>query len=818
VTDSPWAVEFEGFSPAEEGRREALCTLGNGVFATRGAAPESRADGVHYPGTYAAGLFNRLESEVEGRRLEHESMVNLPNWLPLTFRAGEGPWFGEPGWEVVRQRQVLDLRRAMLSRSLVVRDPDGRETAVEERRIISMDQSSVAGVEWVVTPAWEGRITVRSFIDAGVENRNVADERHLAGHHLRVVDAGVDGEEVCWLDAETTQSRIRIVEAARTHIVADGPVERSSYHEGDRIGCELVTEAVPGMTVRIEKVVAVHTAHDRAISEPRVAALETLREAGGFEAIVVAHEDAWERLWRQAELRMGNGRGVEAARILNLHILHVLQTLSPHVADRDVGVPARGLHGEGYRGHIFWDELFIFPFLNLRLPDLTRALLLYRYRRLPAARRAARAAGHRGAMYPWQSGSDGREETPTQFWNPRSHRWIADNSRRQRHVGLAVAYNVWQYFEVTGDMQFLASYGAEMLVEIARFFVDLAEHDPGGDRFHIRGVMGPDEFHDGYPDRPGRGVDDNAYTNVMVSWLLQCAIDAYKMLAHQCRDLWEQLELTGDEVARWDEVSRRLTVPFFEDGMIEQFAGYGDLAELDWEAYRERYPDIGRLDLILESEGDQTNRYQLSKQADVLMLFYLFSAEELHVLLGHMGYDFEPDRIPATVDYYLARTSNGSTLSRVANAWVLSRLDSERSWGSFREALVSDFDDIQGGTTPEGIHLGAMAGTIDLVQRCYMGVEPRSDVLWFDPALPADLDRLGLSLRYRGHWLDVEAADGTLTVSLRPSDAAPIRIGLVERVVEVGPGETVSVAIDPNRFRGDNRPVTAGPTADGWGP
>jgi len=817
MTGGPWTVEFAGFDPAEEGRREALCALGNGVFATRGAAAESVADGVHYPGTYAAGLFNRLVSWVEGDALEHESMVNLPNWLPLTFRSGTGPWFGEEGWKIVEHHQVLDLRRAVLTRSMVVSDPDGRETALEERRFVSMADPAIGAIEWTLTPRWSGPVTIRSSIDGRVENQNTVDERHLNGRHLRVRDRGTAGD-VCWLDAETLQSHLRVVEAIRTRIHSDAPIDRDEHLDEDQVGVLLTTAASVGEPIVVEKVVAIHTSHDRAISEPWIAALDAATAASDLDDLLADHVEAWARIWRQAELRFDPSGDVDPARILNLHVFHVLQTLSPNVSDRDVGVPARGLHGEGYRGHIFWDELFIFPYLNLRFPDLTRSLLLYRYRRLPAARKAAHAAGHRGAMFPWRSGSDGREETPTRLWNPHSGRWMPDNSHRQRHVGLAVAHNVWQYFTVTGDTLFLAFYGAEMLVEIARFFVDLAALDDGDGRYHIRGVMGPDEFHDGYPDRPGEGIDDNAYTNVMVSWLLQTAVDAYGMLETQCQDLWERLELTDDEVAMWDEVGRRLAVPFFDDGMLEQFAGYHELEELDWESYQQRYPNIGRLDLILESEGDQTNRYRLSKQADVLMLFYLFSAEELHVLLGRMGYAFDPDLIPATVDFYLSRSSNGSTLSRVANAWVLSRLDSDRSWATFTEALGSDIHDIQGGTTAEGIHLGAMAGTIDLVQRCYMGVEARGDVLWFDPALPADLDRLGLSVRYRGQWLEVEAADGTLTIGLPSSDANPVQIGLIDRVVDLRPGESVSAALDPTRFRADVRPASAGPTTDGWGP
>ena len=168
-------------------------------------------------------------------------------------------------------------------------------------------------------------------------------------------------------------------------------------------------------------------------------------------------------------LRRGDRRVRSARRwSLRLHVFHLLQTVSPHSIDLDVGIPARGLHGEAYRGHVFWDEMFVLPFLNLRLPEVARSMLLYRWRRLPQARASARSAGHRGAMFPWQSGATGREESQTLHLNPRSGRWLPDNSHLQRHIGLAVAYNTWRYYEATGDVDFLTEYGAELILSVAR--------------------------------------------------------------------------------------------------------------------------------------------------------------------------------------------------------------------------------------------------------------------------------------------------------------------------------------------------------------
>ncbi|MCW8140825.1 MAG: glycoside hydrolase family 65 protein, partial [Planctomycetota bacterium] len=467
------------------------------------------------------------------------------------------------------------------------------------------------------------------------------------------------------------------------------------------------------------------------------------------------------------------------ALLLRLHVFHLLQTASLHTTDLDVGVPARGWHGEAYRGHVFWDELFIFPLLNWRLPEVTRALLLYRYRRLDEARALARAEGLEGALFPWQSGSDGREETQRVHLNPRSGRWVPDETHLQRHVNAAVAYNVWEYYQVTGDVDFLAYHGAEMLLEIARLWSSLAALDPGTGRYSIAGVVGPDEFHTRLPGAAAPGLRDNAYTNVMAVWTLCRAREALDLLSHERRDdLREAIGLRDEELARWDDISRRMRVVFHEDGVISQFDGYERLEELDWGAYRAKYGDIHRLDRILEAEDDTPNRYKVSKQADVLMLFYLLSATRLRELFERLGYAFDLEVIPRTIDYYARRTSHGSTLSRVVDAWVLSRVDRPRSWRLFQEALESDVADIQGGTTAEGIHLGAMSGTVDLVQRCYTGIVTRDDVVWFDPRLPDELRCLRMTIVYRGLTLDLRFTHEALEVQARPSNARPIRIGV----------------------------------------
>jgi alpha,alpha-trehalase len=478
-------------------------------------------------------------------------------------------------------------------------------------------------------------------------------------------------------------------------------------------------------------------------------------------------------------------------RILRLHLLHLLQTVSPNCANLDVGVPARGLHGEAYRGHIFWDELFIFPVLNLRFPMITRSLLLYRYRRLPEACRAAREAGYSGAMFPWQSGSDGREESQRLHLNPRSGRWNPDASARAHHIGIAVAYNAWKFYQTSGDLAYLIDYGAELLSEIARFWVGRATFDRERARYSIRGVIGPDEFHSGYPHAPYDGIDNNAYTNVMAVWVIVRALDALELLPlPNLLDLREKLRLRDDELARWNEVSRRMFVPF-HDGVISQFEGYGDLEELDWDRYRDTYGNIQRLDRILEAEGDDVNCYKASKQADALMLLYLMSSTELREVLDRLGYRFTSGQIPKMVDYYLARTSHGSTLSGVVHSWVLARANRERAMDFFQEALIADVADIQGGTTSEGIHLAAMAGSVDLMQRCFTGMETRGGRIILDPHWPKTLGELAVPIHYRGLHLHLRVSGRGVIISVDPRGTGGIDVECQGQLKRLTPGSTV---------------------------
>ena len=459
---SAWSLVFEEFDPAHEGVREALCALGNGYFGVRGAAAGARADDIHYPGSYLAGGYNRMRTDIAGRIVENEDLVNLPNWLALEFRIAGQDWFDARRVKLLSYRQELDLRRGMLLRSISFEDAQGRRSTLRERRLVSMGDMHLGALELALSADnWSANVTVRSGIDGRVVNAGAKLYANFNNKHLESLAGDFVGEDGVCLLVRTCQSDIHVAQAARTRAWRDGGLlepQRHAIEVPGYVGQEFEVELGRGQTLVLEKLASFYTSRDHAISECALAARKAIARSGRFDAVMAAHVLAWKHLWRRFDVHIqpaDHSFRMNVSMLLRLNMLHLLQTVSPNSIGLDIGVPARGWTGEAYQGHVFWDELFIFPFFNYRMPEITRSLLMYRYRRLGEARAAAAAAGYQGAMFPWQSGSDGQEETQELNLNPRSQRWVRDNSYLQRHVGSAVAYNVWQYFQVTHDLEFL---------------------------------------------------------------------------------------------------------------------------------------------------------------------------------------------------------------------------------------------------------------------------------------------------------------------------------------------------------------------------
>jgi alpha,alpha-trehalase len=829
ITEANWMVSYSRYDPTHQGQRESLCALGNGKFCTRGAAAEAQSDGVNYPGTYIAGAYNAMKIETGETPFEIEELVNMPNWLCLSFKIESDDWFSLANVEILDYSQKLNLLQGLLYRHVEFRDQHGRITRLSERRFVHMRYSHLAGLEITITPVnWFGPVTIRSAIDGRVLNS--ADQlgpASKARRHLETLETKADGD-LLFMKVMTNDSRLVVAEAARTQVYEDDQLieaKRQSVNEKDFVGQDILLEVRQLQSIQVQKTVALYTSRDRGIYEPGATAQEAVNDAPPFETLVAEQLAAWKSLWCQYDLFIETKEEYSKlvpSLLIHLNSFHCIQTASPHTIDLDTSVPARGWTGEGYEGHIFWDDLFVFPFINFRMPNVSASLLKYRYRRLGEARKIAGAYGASGACFPWESASNGKERTPRYGWNQDKEKWVPINTSLEIHVNGAIAYNVWQYYQVTTDTSFMYSYGSELLIETSRFFATYAKLDAIRGRYEIRDVIGPDEFHDRYPDSEKPGINNNAYTNLVAVWTICRALELLDIMPPDHREhVRTRLNVTDAEVEHWQDVSRKMFIPLMKNGLIEEFEGYEDLDEFP--GLKDGKIDHDQLQQSLQENSGYLNQYKISKQADVLMLGFLFSQNELEELVERLGYEKSCVALDRLADFYMPRTANDSTLSRIPHIWVLSRLDrlqaakllnschfceredeqhihiedqDDSSGNMFYQALGSDYFDVASrGTARTGIHMGAMAGTLDIVQRCYTGLNARGDILWLDPMLPKPLIRLSFALRYRGQELSFDINHDKIQVHAQHLAARPIKIGYGEDVYELNAGDTKIIAL-----------------------
>lgn len=792
--DPLWTLTYSAYDPENEKHQEALLTVGNGYMGCRGACEESPSSAHHYPGTYIAGIYNRLVSRVGDRDVENEDFVNVPNWTHITFRPEGGTWFNLDDAEILSFERTLDMQRGLLHRAVRIRQPDGKISRIASTRLVSMEHRHMAAIRYCITPEnYSGPLTLRSGLDGDIRNAGVDRYNDLNQEHLRHDQEQPDARGIV-LSVVTTESDIAIVERA-VHRVLTGDTEQTQPDHIEtaprKIMADFSVEAREGETIILEKRVAIETSRDTDVIDPRMAAISTMIDAGGWDELLAGHIAAWQKIWNRLDIQLTGDD--DTLRINRLHAYHLLCTASPFNAAIDAGIPARGLHGEAYRGHIFWDEIFVFPIFNLHFPEIAKALLLYRYRRLQAARDYAQQHGYRGAMFPWQSGSDGREETQTVHLNPVSGEWGDDYSCLQRHVSLAIAYNTWQYVHTTGDDAFLQKYGAEMILSIALFWSHRCKLDAATQRYSIEGVMGPNEFHEKRPGHSEGGLKDNAYTNIMTVWLLERASEIIKSLpAAAAQELLLQLGIDEAEQVRWLDITRLMFIGI-KNGLIDQYDGFLDLQELDWNHYRQKHGDIGRMDRILKAEGKDPDAYQLSKQGDLMMLFYVLPFNTVQRILANLGIPFTLEDLRRNYTYYEARTSHGSTLSLGVHAHIACLLgDTETAMRWYRTALHADLGDIQGGTTKEGIHIALMASTITLLLFAFAGVDISGDVLLINPALPPAWQETAFELTFRGVRYAIAIRQDQ--ISITASGPIPVPVTIRDRAIILPPGETVTLA------------------------
>lgn len=716
LENASWTLAETSFDPATQRHKETLFTIGNGAFCVRGSFEEG------YPGDLPACFVHRLWDDMP---LHFTELANIPRWIGVDIWV-DGERFRLDRGKVWGYRRELDLRTGTLRRRLHWQPrPDGPVVALHFERMVNLADPHLALVRAEVEMvAGRAEVRVRAGLDDGVENTGLL--------HWHRLDQG-QSEDEAWLHTRTRATGIDLAVAATIVAAADAPLTAGFCDADGRPAPERRATLGPGQRLVLDKFVAVVPGFDAADPVARARARARDGAALGHAALHALNAAAWTALWQDMDVVIEGD--IEAQLAMRFNIFHLI-IAAPHWTER-ASIGAKTLSGFGYRHHVFWDtEIFILPLFTFTRPNLARHMLMYRWHTLPGARQKAARNGYEGAQFPWESAADGREVTPTWVPHPTDPTqlvriWTGDI---EIHITADIAYAIVQYWRVTGDDDWMRDYGAEIVLEGAKFWASAAQRGEDG-KYHYRNVIGPDEYHD--------RVDDNAFTNAMARWHLETALEVLAWLERtypeQHRRLVTTLDLTPERLAHWADVIGGMYFPQDpETGLIEQFRGYFDLQDADIAALRD--PNRTRsMQAILGIEGCAAT--QILKQPDVLMLQYLLPDR------------FTPEQVRVNYDYYDPRTDHehGSSLGPSISAVMACRVgEVEAAYRHFLRAARADLHDIRHNAS-DGIHAASAGGLWQAAVFGFAGLRLHADGTWsLEPRLPSHWSRLAFRFYHRG--------------------------------------------------------------------
>lgn len=717
-----WTVAEPAFDPATQQHKETIFTIGNGAFCLRGALEEG------YPGDMPACFVHRVWDDMP---INFTELANIPRWTGVDVWI-DGERLRLDRGKVSDYRRWLDLRTGVLSRSFHWQAVEGGPVvALHFERLASLADAHSAAVRTQVRVV-EGEATVRlrAGIDDHVENTALL--------HWTRIDQGLNNDEA-WLRVRTRATKHDLTVAAAVTVSADAPVSPAVNDADGQPAVERCARLAAGQGITLDKFVGIVSGLDA--DDPVAAARQKAQQAAaaGYAALRAANDAAWARVWQDMDVIIEGD--IEAQLAMRFNIFQLV-IAAPRWTER-ASIGAKTMSGFGYRHHVFWDtEIFILPMFSHAQPGLARHMLMYRYHNLPGARQKAAGNGYEGAQFPWESAADGTEVTPTwvtHFADPTKlvRIWTGDI---EIHITADVAYGVMQFWHVTGDDGWMRDHGAETVLDGATFFASAAQLEEDG-KYHYRNVIGPDEYHD--------RIDDNTFTNAMARWHLQTALEVLAWLAREHPDKHQQLvadlDLNPQRLAHWREVIDAMTI--LEDpetGLIEQFAGYFDLEDVDFAVLRD--PARTRsMQAILDIEGCAET--QNLKQPDVLMLQYLLPDQ------------FTPEQVRVNYDYYDPRTDHehGSSLGPSISAIMACRVgDAEGAYQHFMRAARADLRDVRHNAS-DGIHAASAGGLWQAAVLGFGGLLLHDDGSWaMQPQLPHHWTRLAFKFYSQGQLQTVD--------------------------------------------------------------
>lgn len=742
----PFALVERRFQPALLAHAETLFAVSNGFLGIRGT-PEEGAP-VYRPGMVLNGFHETWPiiygEEAYGFAKLGQTLLPVPDASLIRLFVDD---------DAVDLAQVhllsferrMDQRAGLLSREVLFETYDGRRVRVRSTRMASLEHRHLACFEYEVTP-----------LDAGM-NLTIASELspHERGDHRGTdprLGPGLDEESLvpegeqaegtrivrCF---RTRSSGLRLACGIEHEITAPCPVTSRPVIEGHDARVVITAEAGRGQSVRVVKYAAYHYAGGVAADEMRFRVGSTLHAAcdAGIADLQATQRRLVGEFWDAADVRVDGDEGVQQALRHNL-----FQVLQASARCEGHGIAAKGLTGEGYEGHYFWDtDVYVMPMLVYTRPHTARNLLRFRYDMLEQARERARELGHRGVLFPWRT-INGHEA---------SAQWAAGTA--QYHINADIIHALRTYTQATGDVEFMFRYGAEMVVETARLWADLGFFSDTKDgQFVINKVTGPDEY--------TTVVENNAFTNLMAKENLLYAVDVVEWLRRdrplEYRRLVRTTGLDESEPEEWLRAGHLMYVPYDEQaGVHLQDEDFLQMEPWDFAGTPpEKYP------LLLHFHPLTIYRHQVIKQADVVMAAFL---------LGHRFTREEKRRI---FDYYDPITTMDSSLSAPVQSIVANQVGHRRTaYEYFMDALLVDLGDVSG-NVEDGAHLAALAGSWMAVVYGFAGLQDFDGRLRFDPRLAEGWTRLRFALMVRGRRLELDVVPGATTYTLSGGEGLAI--------------------------------------------
>jgi alpha,alpha-trehalose phosphorylase len=764
-----WAIVELGFDERWMGNAETVFALSNGFIGIRGLFDEARPaveSGSFLNGFHETWPIVHAE-QAYGFARTGQTIVNVPDVTIMKVYVDDEP-FHLPSARVVAYRRWLDLREGVLRREVVWSTPAGKHVTIRSSRMVSLEHRHLGAMTMEVETDVDAPVVISSQVLNRQDSRALDevrptnhDPRRARYFMERVLNARSHVAEDLRIITgyQTTNSRMTMSVGIDHRVTTDNDVRTSTTWSED-LGKVLISiDARAGVPTRIEKLFTYHTSrHVPAVElvDRGVRSLERALEVGAA-GLEEGQRQELDDFWSRADIEVEGPERVQQAVRWNLFQLHQASARA-----ETTGIPAKGLTGQAYEGHYFWDtEIYVAPFLTYTEPRIMRNLLRFRHAMLPQARDRAAELSERGALFPWRT-INGEEA---------SSYYAAGTA--QYHIDADIAYAIKRYVEVRGHRDVLLDIGADILIGTARMWAGLGFMSPEDGRFHIHGVTGPDEY--------TTVVNDNAFTNLMARQNLRFAAEVVRWLEAEHpadhRRIAAELDLTPDEADVWDRCAESMYVPFDpERGIHPQDANFLEREVWDFAATpADHYP------LLLHYHPLVIYRHQVIKQADVVLAMFL------------LGDEFTIEQKRRNFDYYDRLTTGDSSLSACVQATLAAEIGYEaKAVEYFRYALLMDLADVSGNTV-DGVHVASTGGVWMALVQGFAGMRDHGGRMTFDPRLPTRWRRLAFTLRFQDRVLKVVLTPGRLELTVTDGDALEVSVRGSARVLSPGTPCTIDV-------------------------